>query len=97
MKFSKNFNNKKHAPKLVFFNEKKLRNIQIIFDIENWLWKSAIGIFWLLDLERMLIYQQYFFIKKAISHSFDVEVAEKFLNVIYYSDASENFKTKKKW
>ena len=32
---SKNVNNKKCAPKLVFFNEKKLRKIQIIFDIEN--------------------------------------------------------------
>ena len=32
---SKNVNNKKCAPKLVFFNEKKLRKIPIIFDIEN--------------------------------------------------------------
>jgi hypothetical protein len=32
---SKNVNNKKFAPKLVFFNEKKLRNIPIIFDIES--------------------------------------------------------------
>ena len=35
LKFSKNVNNKKHAPKLIFFNEKKLRKIRIIFDIEN--------------------------------------------------------------
>ena len=34
---SKNFNNKKCAPKLVFFNEKKTRKIWMIFDIENWL------------------------------------------------------------
>ena len=40
MKFSKNANNKICAPKLIFFNEKKLRKIRIIFDIENWLWKS---------------------------------------------------------
>ena len=33
---SKNVNNKKCAPKLIFFNEKKLRKIWIIFDIENW-------------------------------------------------------------
>jgi hypothetical protein len=26
----KNTNNKKHAPKLIFFNEKKVRKIQII-------------------------------------------------------------------
>ena len=27
--------NKKHAPKLIFFNEKKLRKIKIICDIGN--------------------------------------------------------------
>ena len=32
---SKNVNNKKCAPKLVFFNEKKLRKIRMIFDLEN--------------------------------------------------------------
>ena len=32
MKSSKNVNNKTHAPKLIFFNEKKNRKI---FDIEN--------------------------------------------------------------
>jgi hypothetical protein len=32
---SKNVNNKKCAPKLVFFNEKKLKKIQMIFDIES--------------------------------------------------------------
>ena len=30
---SKNVNNKKYAVKLVFFNEKKMRKIQMIFDI----------------------------------------------------------------
>jgi hypothetical protein len=33
---SKNFNNKKCAPKFVFFNEKKIRKIPMIFDVENW-------------------------------------------------------------
>ena len=33
---SKNVNNKKCAPKLIFFNKKKLREMRIIFDIENW-------------------------------------------------------------
>jgi hypothetical protein len=33
---SKNVNNKKRAPKLVFFNEKKMRKIRMIFDIGNW-------------------------------------------------------------
>ena len=32
---SKNVNNKKCAPELIFFNEKKMRKIRIIFDIEN--------------------------------------------------------------
>ena len=31
---SKNVNNKKYAPKLVFFNEKKLRKIGIIFALK---------------------------------------------------------------
>ena len=35
MKFSKDVNNKKHGPKMIFFNEKKIGNIRIIFDIEN--------------------------------------------------------------
>ena len=34
LKLSKNVNNKKCAPKLIFFNEKKMRKILIIFDIE---------------------------------------------------------------
>ena len=35
MKLSKNVNNKKWAPKMIFFNEKKIRKIRIIFDIED--------------------------------------------------------------
>ena len=35
MKFSKNVNNRKYAPKLLFFTEKNLKKIQIIFDLEN--------------------------------------------------------------
>jgi hypothetical protein len=35
LKFSKNDENKKHATKLIFFNEKKLKKIMIIFDVEN--------------------------------------------------------------
>ena len=68
--------------------KKKLRKIRIIFDIENWLWKSEIGSFRLLDLEQMLIWQKFFFMKKCYFHliklPFDAEVDEKFLNVIYY-------------
>ena len=32
---SKNINNKKWAPKLVFFNEKKMKKIPMVFDVEN--------------------------------------------------------------
>ena len=44
-------------------------------------------IFWSLDLERMLIYQDFFLWKSAILYSiklpFDVQAAEKILHVIY--------------
>ena len=66
--------------------KKKLRKIGIIFDLENWLWKSEIGVFRSLDLEWMLIWQKNVLWKSAIYHSiklpFDAEVAEKLLNVI---------------
>ena len=65
--------------------KKKLRMIPIIFDIENW--KSEIDNFRSLDLERVLIYQNFFLWKSAIFHSiklpFDVQAAEKILHVIY--------------
>ena len=32
---SKNINNNKCAPKFVFFNEKKIRKLRMIFDVEN--------------------------------------------------------------
>ena len=35
LKILKNDNNKKPFSKLIFFNGKKIRKIQIIFDIEN--------------------------------------------------------------
>ena len=61
--------------------------IRIIFDLENWLWKSEIGTFQSVDLELTLAYQKTFIRwKSAIYHSikmpFDVQVAEKFLNGI---------------
>ena len=88
MNFSKNVNNNKDAPKLIFFNEKKkFRKIRIIFDIENWLWKSEIRIFQSPPAKRTLICHFFFLWKSAIFHSiklpFDAEVAEKFLNGIY--------------
>ena len=47
---SKSANNKKCAPKLIFFNEKKMGEIPIIFDIDNWLRKSNFGTFWHLPI-----------------------------------------------
>ena len=35
---------KKCTPKLIFLNEKK-RKIQMVFDVENWLWKSYLAFF----------------------------------------------------
>jgi hypothetical protein len=32
---SENVKNKKYAPNLIFFNEKRMIKIQMIFDIEN--------------------------------------------------------------
>ena len=32
---SKNVNNKKGAPKLIFFNEKKMRKIMMMFEVQN--------------------------------------------------------------
>ena len=79
LKFSKNVNNKKCAPKLIFFNEKKLRKIQIIFDIENWLWKSEIVNFRSLDLERVLIYQKFFYEKVLIFTQLSYHLMRKLL------------------
>ena len=59
----------------------------MIFDIENWLWKSEIRIFQSPPAKRTLICQKNFLWKSAIFHSiklpFDAEVAEKILNGIY--------------
>ena len=48
MKFSKNFNNKKRAPKLIFFNEKKIEKEsdnfwqrKLTLKVRNWLFSIA--------------------------------------------------------
>ena len=46
MKLWKSHLNKKCAPNLLFFNEKKFRKIRMIFDIENSIWKSNFSTFW---------------------------------------------------
>ena len=40
LKLSINHFHKKCAHKQLFFNEKKIRKIRTIFDLEKWLWKS---------------------------------------------------------
>ena len=84
MKFSKNVNNNKDAPKLIFFNEKKNREIQIIFDFESQ--KSGFfnrhlpNVRW--SAKKKLWKSAIFY---SIKLTFDAEVAEKILNCIYYS------------
>ena len=84
MKFSKNVNNKKHAPKLISFDEKKIEkdsdnfwHTKFTLKVRNWHFSIA----WFRahdDLTKKLW-------KSAIFHSikllFDAEVAENFLNV----------------
>ena len=71
--------------------------IKIIFDIENWLWKSEIRIFQSPPAKRTLICQKIFLWKSAIFNSiklpFDVEVAEKILNGIYWSEVTPGLLT----
>ena len=43
---SKNVNNKNVLINWHSAMKKKLRKIRMIFDKENWLWKSDIGTFW---------------------------------------------------
>ena len=59
-----------------------MRKIRIIFDIENWLWKSEICIFWLLDLERTLIYQKKKIWNSAIFHSISYHLMRRLLKII---------------
>ena len=69
---------------MIFFNEKKIEKDSDDFDIENWLWKSEIGIFRWLDLEPVLLRQNIFFNAKCyfIKLPFDAQVIQKILNVI---------------
>ena len=72
VELSKNVNTKKCAPKLVFFNEKKMRKIQMIFEIGNWLWKSNFGTFWQLAIIQISKFNNflwvYWFLGKNISN-----------------------------
>ena len=59
LKLKNSFSNKTCFPKLIFFNEKKIRNIRMIFDVKNWL-KSDFGHFWLL-LQKWTKGKEYFY------------------------------------
>ena len=59
MMLSKIVNNKKCAPKLILFNEKKIEKDSDDFDIENWLWKSNFGTFWQLAINPKLKIQPF--------------------------------------
>jgi hypothetical protein len=85
LKFSKNVNNnKKHAPKLIFFNEKKIEkdsdpnfwHRKFTLKVKNW-FRADIDQTWIFFYEKSVIFH-------SIKLSFDAEVDEKFLNVIYY-------------
>ena len=62
--------------------KKKIRKIRTIFDMENWLWKSEIGIFRSLNLEADVDLPKKIF--HPIKLPFDAEAAERILKVIYY-------------
>ena len=42
------------SPLIIFQWKRKMRKIQIIFDIEHWLWKSNFGTFWHLPVNPIL-------------------------------------------
>ena len=44
---------------VTFFRNKKMRKIPIIFDIENWLWKSNFSTFWKLAINQKLKMQNF--------------------------------------
>ena len=81
LKFSKNVNNKKYAPKLIFFNEKidkdsdNVWHRKLSLKVRNWhfliTWFRAD-----VDLTKKILR------KSAIFHSIDAEVEEKFSNDI---------------
>ena len=88
MNFSKTVNNKKHAPKLIFFNEKKNEK-----DSDNfWHRKLTLKVrYWLFSIAWFragVDLTKYFFLwKNAIFHSiklpFDEQVVQKILNIVY--------------
>ena len=65
----------------IFFNEKKkkFRKIRIIFDIENWLWKSEIRIFQSPPAKRTLICQKIFYEKLLFSTQLSHHLMRKLL------------------
>ena len=74
MKFSKNVNNKEHAPKLIFFNEKKIEkdsdnfwHRKLTLKVRNWLFSIA----WFragVDLTKYFFYEKVLFFTQLSSH-----------------------------
>ena len=80
MKFSKNVNNKKHAPKLIFSNEKKIEkdsdnfwHRKLTLKVRNWHFLIA---WFRADVD---LTKKFFLWKSAIFHSFDAKVEWKIL------------------
>ena len=84
---SKNVKTKKCAPKLVLFNEKKMRKIWLIFYIENWLLKSNFVTFWHLPLHQFSKFNNFhwvcWFLAKNLSNF--VPPAWKLDNLYYHT------------
>ena len=63
-----------------FLTKKKFRKIQMIFDIENWLWKSNFGTFWQLAIMETIRYD----IMKVISGNLSLTLL-LFFEVFFFS------------
>ena len=70
MKLSKNVNNKKWAHKWYSSMKCFFRMIRILFDIENWLWKSEFCTFWQL----LLKWPQYYWPWRPVEINFQFSI-----------------------
>ena len=61
LKLEKNVFYKKWSPKLIFLNDFFFEKIQLIFDIENWLWKYNFGTFWRTIIHRRIVLKLWLF------------------------------------
>ena len=90
MKFSKNVNNKKHTPKLIFFNEKKIEkdsdnfwHRKLTLKVRNW----QFSITWFragVDLPKNFFHEKVLFFTQ-LSYHLMRKLLKKILNAIYFS------------